>query len=1194
VRRLALLLTLTVISCQGPTPEPDDDNTTPTATIDAPDDDLTVQAGESVTFAGTCTDPDDGDSLTHLWDFGDETSTDADPGDLVLPVGEHTVTYRCSDGRATSAPATVIVTVSDDDDDNTTPTATIDAPDDDLTVQAGESVTFVGTCTDPDDGDSLTHLWDFGDETSTDADPGDLVLPVGEHTVTYRCSDGRATSAPATVIVTVAEDENEAPSVQLDAPTADVVLNEGASLELAATCVDSDTPLSHAWSLGQTVEDPGLVTAPAVGSYEVTYTCTDALGAATSASFQLLVNDVPSAQIDVPAELLTTITEGDDVAFSGTCTDSDGASPEHAWSIDGEGASTAEDPGEIVFPTPGLYEVTYRCTDERGASSPDVTREVEVNGRPSGIIEEPVSALTVNVGDTVDFSSSCSDPESDEPLTHAWTFDGAADDATTTAPSVVFETAGEFEVTYTCSDERGAADATPATVTITVNGPPTASIDDPAETTVAVGDAVSFAGTCTDADGPGELVHEWQFDTHLQVATVEDPAERTFDVPGDFEVSYTCTDALGLSDTATKLVHVLPLRTIGGRVTGYAGSGLVLQNGMGDVLPMVRSEDFTFAVPVREGLDYEVSVVSSPESPTQVCDVYGGSGTVGTADVRDVLVYCHSEGAPFYVTPTGAGSSDGSSWANAATIDQLSSMAPGQVAWVQAGVYRNAPATPATTPVADVPDYHAIYGGFAGTETDFAERAALAPSILDGDVNDDDVADASDTHPVVMMNDRTELDGFVVREGNANGGSTSSYGGGAKVVFASTATFADVTFMKNRGEAGAAIDVQTSSHATILGCQFIANVATSSSGNSGAVYAGSSSLRIVDSLFYRNQAEIGGAVHYSRFSSSSVLSVRRTAFIQNSAQTSGAMRIDGGDAYLDDNLFLRNTATAVNGVGGALELISGYSTNRQVHITSTIFAENSASARGGAIQFADVEAVARDVVFWNNRALTSTGGALQGTSRAFYGTQISATGNTPGTTGAWVQGTLTMALTRSVIYHPEGSWGSNVQSFCDDTCIESQRPSNNDGVVTLLDGSTDSLGNPFVATPSGHLFLAQEESGSSFTSACVDAGTAVPTETTWKATTTREDLVLDVPAVDRGTHYRPKAPIIWVAQADATMLLWGTTGVTDCWLYNDLDETVDALPSSGNLPHEKTPGAVLTLLCTGEEGAPAAVVLETN
>jgi len=125
------------------------------------------------------------------------------------------------------------------------------------------------------------------------------------------------------------------------------------------------------------------------------------------------------------------------------------------------------------------------------------------------------------------------------------------------------------------------------------------------------------------------------------------------------------------------------------------------------------------------------------------------------------------------------------------------------------------------------------------------------------------------------------------------------------------------------------------------------------------------------------------------------------------------------------------------------------------------------------------------------------------------------------------------------------------------------------------------------------LFLAQESAGDAFTSACVDAGTAIAAETSWKSTTTSSDLVLDVPQIDRGAHYRPEAPIIWEVAADDATILWTTTGATECWLYSDLDETVDLLPPSGEQAHGKAEGATLVLVCTGGDGAPAAVVLET-
>jgi len=77
-----------------------------------------------------------------------------------------------------------------------------------------------------------------------------------------------------------------------------------------------------------------------------------------------------------------------------------------------------------------------------------------------------------------------------------------------------------------------------------------------------------------------------------------------------------------------------------------------------------------------------------------------------------------------HVTPTGTG--DGSSWANATTLEKAVTIASsGQAIWVQAGTY-NLSATLV------VPQNVRLYGGFVGTETQLSQRNfAEHPTILD-------------------------------------------------------------------------------------------------------------------------------------------------------------------------------------------------------------------------------------------------------------------------------------------------------------------------------------------------------------------------------------------------------------------------------------------------------------------------------
>jgi len=80
--------------------------------------------------------------------------------------------------------------------------------------------------------------------------------------------------------------------------------------------------------------------------------------------------------------------------------------------------------------------------------------------------------------------------------------------------------------------------------------------------------------------------------------------------------------------------------TIGGTVSGYVGSGLVLQNNDGDDLPVSADGAFSFNSAVADGSEYVVSVRTHPGSPGQICTVNNGSGTVSAAAVSNVAVIC--------------------------------------------------------------------------------------------------------------------------------------------------------------------------------------------------------------------------------------------------------------------------------------------------------------------------------------------------------------------------------------------------------------------------------------------------------------------------------------------------------------------------------------------------------------------------
>jgi hypothetical protein len=81
-----------------------------------------------------------------------------------------------------------------------------------------------------------------------------------------------------------------------------------------------------------------------------------------------------------------------------------------------------------------------------------------------------------------------------------------------------------------------------------------------------------------------------------------------------------------------------PLVTIGGTVTGLSGS-VTLVNTARDAQVIVSADGtFTFATRQGESSSYAVAVLTQPAG--QTCSITNGSGTVGSANVTDVLVAC--------------------------------------------------------------------------------------------------------------------------------------------------------------------------------------------------------------------------------------------------------------------------------------------------------------------------------------------------------------------------------------------------------------------------------------------------------------------------------------------------------------------------------------------------------------------------
>ena len=274
------------------------------------------------------------------------------------------------------------------------------------------------------------------------------------------------------------------------------------------------------------------------GKYEVTYKVTDNQGATCRKTIIVTVNPKMEVLNEAPVIHATdkTITVGDtfDPMAGVTATDAE----------DGNLTAKIEvKKNDVDTTTPGKYEVTYKVTDNQGAS---FTKSITVTVNPKMEVLNAVPTIdaadkTITVGDTFD-------PKDGVTATDA-------EDGDLTAKIIVEKNdvdttkAGKYEVTYKVTDNQGATRTKTITVTVNpkmevLNEAPTI---DAADKTITVGDTFDPKAGVTAKDAEdGDLTDKIEI------------VKNTVDTKkaGEYEVTYKVTDSDGATRTKTIKVTV--------------------------------------------------------------------------------------------------------------------------------------------------------------------------------------------------------------------------------------------------------------------------------------------------------------------------------------------------------------------------------------------------------------------------------------------------------------------------------------------------------------------------------------------------------------------------------------------------------------------------------------------------------------
>lgn len=583
----------------------------PSGTIVSPANNIEVNAGGFVNFAGAGTDVD-GSITSYIWNFagGAANSSLQNPGNVLFSTpGVYLVSLTVIDnsGLADPTPQFVAVTVrggntgtpgSPNNPTNIAPNGEITNPPTDITIATGQSINFNATAFDADNNSPLRYRWSFGNgaPASTQLNPGSIQFSqAGVYTVSFTATDslGMSDLSPSIRVITVTDNgngigSNVAPESTITLPSSNMTITAGQSVDFMGSGSDFDNnqPLTYAWNFGgaanaSTLQNPGSIIFNQAGTYSVSLTVRDSLGMADatpamriitvlpnntpgSGTGNTVVNLPPESFINTPATNLV-ISTGQEVDFSGTGSDPENNSPLiYQWKFDGAAPdSMVQNPGKMIFNKAGSYRVRMIVKDSMGNVDPTpAERMITVNSpfvnnvEPQGTISTPTNSSPISIGQSINFSGSATDPDGSV-LSYEWDFGGAAINSTQQNPGpITFNQAGIFKVTLYVKDNSGFYDSTPDVRFVTVNNStntnqaPNARIVGPAtDITVNMGDSVMFSGAGDDADNFGSaLTYSWNFGGAAINSSQAVPGLIRFNQAGTYTVSLSVMDSFGLTD----------------------------------------------------------------------------------------------------------------------------------------------------------------------------------------------------------------------------------------------------------------------------------------------------------------------------------------------------------------------------------------------------------------------------------------------------------------------------------------------------------------------------------------------------------------------------------------------------------------------------------------------------------------------
>ncbi|MDH5546143.1 MAG: PKD domain-containing protein [Gammaproteobacteria bacterium] len=579
----------------------------PNGVILSPPQDVTIAVGQSVDLQATVIGSAVVPPFSFRWDLAGVAPNSAvqNPGPLWFnTAGTYLIRLYVTDGAGNVDPTPALRSVTVTDPNTTlatTPTPTILSPvavNGTVNINVGETLFFSGTATDDLNSQSFTFEWDFSGifPPQFGATPGAVPFSrAGTYIVSLYATStfGLRSPVPATVTVVVGAGvaaANQAPVGMITSPMNDVTINVGESLFFDATGYDPDNSgaLYYSWEFERLAPNiymspvgaAGAVTFTTPGIFEIEMTVTDALGtkdpnppkrritvidpfAGTPPVNGVLATTIISPQSDV------TIRPGESVFFSGQASANNNPGLfQYFWTFGGAAAnSNLPTPGNITFPIPGQFFVTFYVTDQTGnvVGNP-ATRTITVRA-PSNVdasITSPTDNTSVTLGTPIFLMGEARNAQTVSNITYEWRIhrqDNDRDVFTSNQQSpgqYIFTDPGNYHVhlRVTGTDVlSGQQVSDRESVRVSVTGTPLPNLPPPGggvnpiaansgivspatDMVIYVGNEVNFQAI----NIPGaNLNYNWNFGSVRGNSNRQSPGTVSFNTPGTFFVTLQVT-----------------------------------------------------------------------------------------------------------------------------------------------------------------------------------------------------------------------------------------------------------------------------------------------------------------------------------------------------------------------------------------------------------------------------------------------------------------------------------------------------------------------------------------------------------------------------------------------------------------------------------------------------------------------------